>query len=64
MDAWEHAFVPDYKPFERAKYVEAYFSNIDWGRGREPAQVAGRAPRASRASSRARASGHSAASIE
>jgi Fe-Mn family superoxide dismutase len=31
MDAWEHAFVPDYKPFERAKYVEAYFSNIDWG---------------------------------
>jgi superoxide dismutase, Fe-Mn family len=30
MDAWEHAFVPDYKPFERAKYVEAYFQNIDW----------------------------------
>ena len=30
MDAWEHAFVPDYKPTERAKYVEAYFSNIDW----------------------------------
>lgn len=30
MDAWEHAFVPDYKPTERAKYVEAYFNNIDW----------------------------------
>jgi superoxide dismutase, Fe-Mn family len=30
MDAWEHAFVPDYKPFERAKYVDAYFQNIDW----------------------------------
>ena len=30
MDAWEHAFVPDYKANERAKYVEAYFSNIDW----------------------------------
>jgi Fe-Mn family superoxide dismutase len=30
MDAWEHAFVPDYKPTERAKYVEAYFQNIDW----------------------------------
>ena len=30
MDAWEHAFVPDYKPFERAKYVDAYFSNIDY----------------------------------
>jgi len=30
MDAWEHAFVPDYKPTERAKYVEAYLGNIDW----------------------------------
>lgn len=30
MDAWEHAFIPDYKPFERAKYVDAYFQNIDW----------------------------------
>ncbi len=30
MDAWEHAFVPDYKPFERAKYVDSYFQNIDW----------------------------------
>jgi Fe-Mn family superoxide dismutase len=31
MDAWEHAFVPDYKATERAKYVDAYFTNIDWG---------------------------------
>jgi superoxide dismutase, Fe-Mn family len=30
MDAWEHAFVPDYKPFERAKYVDAYFQNLDF----------------------------------
>jgi Fe-Mn family superoxide dismutase len=30
MDAWEHAFVPDYKANERAKYVDAYFSNIDY----------------------------------
>lgn len=30
MDAWEHAFVPDYKPTERAKYVESYLQNIDW----------------------------------
>ena len=30
MDAWEHAFVPDYKPTERGKYVEAYLQNIDW----------------------------------
>jgi len=31
MDAWEHAFVPDYKPTERAKYVEAYLKNLDYG---------------------------------
>jgi Fe-Mn family superoxide dismutase len=30
MDAWEHAFTPDYKANERAKYVDAYFSNIDY----------------------------------
>jgi Fe-Mn family superoxide dismutase len=31
MDAWEHAFILDYKPSERAKYIEAFFANIDWG---------------------------------
>jgi Fe-Mn family superoxide dismutase len=30
MDLWEHAFVGDYKANERGKYVDAYFSNIDW----------------------------------
>ena len=30
MDAWEHAFVPDYKPTERSKYVDAYFRNLDY----------------------------------
>jgi Fe-Mn family superoxide dismutase len=30
MDVWEHAFLLDYKPSERAKYIEAFFSNIDW----------------------------------
>ena len=30
MDAWEHAFVPDYKPTERSKYIEAYLKNLDW----------------------------------
>lgn len=30
MDAWEHAFTPDYKANERGKYVDAYFSNIDY----------------------------------
>lgn len=30
MDVWEHAFLLDYKPSERSKYIEAFFSNIDW----------------------------------
>lgn len=30
MDVWEHAFILDYKPAERAKYIEAFFSNVDW----------------------------------
>ena len=30
MDCWEHAFVPDYKATERAKYIDAYFKNLDW----------------------------------
>jgi Fe-Mn family superoxide dismutase len=30
MDVWEHAFLKDYAPAERPKYIEAFFSNIDW----------------------------------
>jgi Fe-Mn family superoxide dismutase len=30
MDLWEHAFLLDYKPSERAKYVEAFLSNVKW----------------------------------
>jgi superoxide dismutase, Fe-Mn family len=30
MDVWEHAFLRDYAPAERPKYIEAFFSNIDW----------------------------------
>ena len=30
MDVWEHAFILDYKPAERPKYIEAFFSNVDW----------------------------------
>jgi Fe-Mn family superoxide dismutase len=41
MDVWEHAFLLDYKPADRAKYIEAFFANIDWtivdGRLRRPA---------------------------
>jgi Fe-Mn family superoxide dismutase len=43
MDVWEHAFMRDYKATERAKYVAAFFRNIDWGlverRLREEASV-------------------------
>jgi superoxide dismutase, Fe-Mn family len=30
MDVWEHAFLLDYKPAERPKYIESFFSNIAW----------------------------------
>jgi Fe-Mn family superoxide dismutase len=31
MDVWEHAFLLDYKPAERPKYIEAFMANVDWG---------------------------------
>jgi len=30
MDVWEHAYLLDYKPAERASYIEAFFANVDW----------------------------------
>jgi len=30
MDLWEHAFILDYAPADRPKYIEAFFSNVDW----------------------------------
>jgi len=30
LDVWEHAFLLDYKPADRPRYIEAFFSNIDW----------------------------------
>lgn len=30
MDVWEHAFIKDYKPSEKDKYIEAFFRHIDW----------------------------------
>ena len=30
MDVWEHAFLLDYKPAQRGKYIEAFFQNVDW----------------------------------
>jgi Fe-Mn family superoxide dismutase len=42
MDAWEHAFLLDYKPSERGKYIEAFFSNVNWDEVGERAARAGR----------------------
>jgi len=46
MDVWEHAYLLDFKPAERAKYIEAFFSNIDWkaveGRLSRPASRGGK----------------------
>ena len=45
MDVWEHAFMVDYRPTDRAKYIDAFFANVDWGvverrfRDREAADV-------------------------
>lgn len=30
MDVWEHAFIKDYKPADKGKYIEAFFANLDW----------------------------------
>jgi Fe-Mn family superoxide dismutase len=30
MDVWEHAFILDYAPADRPKYIESFFSNINW----------------------------------
>ncbi len=30
MDVWEHAYLLDYKPADRPKYIEAFFANVDW----------------------------------
>lgn len=30
LDVWEHAYILDYKPADKAKYVEAFMANVDW----------------------------------
>lgn len=30
MDVWEHAYLRDYKPAEKSKYIESFFANINW----------------------------------
>ena len=31
MDMWEHAYMVDYVPAEKSKYVDAFFANLNWG---------------------------------
>lgn len=30
MDVWEHAFMVDYLPSEKGKYIETFFKNLNW----------------------------------
>ena len=31
MDVWEHAYLLDFSPSDRGKYIESFLSNVDWG---------------------------------
>lgn len=31
LDLWEHAYMVDYRPADKSKYVDAFFANLDWG---------------------------------
>jgi superoxide dismutase, Fe-Mn family len=31
LDLWEHAYMVDYIPSEKKNYVEAFFTNVNWG---------------------------------
>jgi len=46
MDVWEHAFLLDYKPAERPKYIDAFFANLDWKAVEQRLRPAGRMTRA------------------
>lgn len=30
MDVWEHAFMVDYLPSEKGKYIDAFLNNVNW----------------------------------
>lgn len=30
LDMWEHSFMLDYPPSQKAKYVDAFFKNLNW----------------------------------
>ncbi len=31
MDLWEHAYLRDYKPADKGKYIEAFLAHVDYG---------------------------------
>ncbi|HEY4519994.1 MAG TPA: Fe-Mn family superoxide dismutase [Candidatus Paceibacterota bacterium] len=31
LDMWEHAYMVDYMPSEKEKYIDAFFKNLNWG---------------------------------
>jgi len=31
LDLWEHAYMVDYVPAEKKNYIDAFFTNINWG---------------------------------
>lgn len=31
LDLWEHAYMVDYAPAEKNKYIDAFFANLNWG---------------------------------
>jgi Fe-Mn family superoxide dismutase len=57
MDVWEHAFLLDYKPAERPKYIEAFFANVDWHAVEARVQGAGREATPTAAAARAGSGG-------
>lgn len=30
LDMWEHSYMRDYLPADKAKYIDAFFSNLNW----------------------------------
>jgi Fe-Mn family superoxide dismutase len=32
LDMWEHSYVADYQPSGKKKYVEDFFTNLNWGK--------------------------------
>ena len=30
LDMWEHSYMRDYVPAEKGKYIDAFFSNLNW----------------------------------